>query len=181
MVAASDSVSVANFSWVERNVTSVDSDPQREPHIDTFHSVVKMWVYERGVVTNETGPLHLLRGSNRNTRGKLQWMYNATLPPAAEAIREPSLRFRGDARSVVADALLSPVLPLDCFNRTLIIADTSAIHHRGHAPPGTVRTTTRLSSGNDGGLPRLNPYVWDGWDHPATVSGEAEYVVEPNL
>ena len=97
MVAASKSVSGATFKWVERNVTSVANDPQREPHIDTFHSVVKIWVYERGVVTNDTGPLHYMRGSNRISKGKFQWIYDVSLPPATDAIKEPSFRFRGDA------------------------------------------------------------------------------------
>lgn len=164
MVAASQSVPVSEFQWVERNVTSVANDPQREPHIDTFHSVVKMWVYERGVVTKDTGPLHFMRGSHRNTKSKLQWIYNVSFPPATDAIKEPSLRFRGD-ESAMMD-ILRPVLPLESVPRTLIIADTSGIHHRGPALPGTVRRTIRLSSGNDGGLARLNPFDWEGWDNP---------------
>jgi hypothetical protein len=168
MVAASKDVSASNFQWVERNVTSLDTDPQQEPHIDTFHSVIKMWVYEKGVVTEDTGPLHFMRGSNRNTMGKLKWIYDVSLPPATEAIKEPSLRFRGEDISMMPD-VLRPVLPLDCYERTLIIADTSGIHHRGHAIPGTVRRTTRLTNGNDGGLPRQNPYLWDGWDRPAAA------------
>ena len=47
--------------WWQSSMTSgskaMENDLQREPHIDTFHSVVKMWVYERGVVTNHTGLL----------------------------------------------------------------------------------------------------------------------------
>jgi len=165
MVAASKSVSSTEFKWVERNVTSMPNDPQREPHIDTFHSVVKMWVYERGVVTLESGPLHFMRGSHRNTPGKLRWMYNASLPPATEAIKEPSLRFHGDVLDSSSETCMSdilrPVLPLDCYNRTLVIADTSGIHHRGNAIPGTVRKTIRVSSGHDGGLKRQNPYqLW---------------------
>ena len=190
MVAASKSItaSSAQLHWVERNVTSVASDPQLEPHIDTFHSVVKMWVYERGVVTNETGPLHYMLGSHQNTRGKLQWMYNMSLPPATEAIKEPSLRFRGHDHVVIVEPsssdtttssmtmdsnILQPVLPLDCYHRTLVIADMSGIHHRGHARPGTVRTTLRVSNGNDGGLPRLNPYVWDGWGETISRSSSS--------
>jgi len=172
MVAASKSVSVGNFEWVERNVTSVANDPQREPHIDTFHSVVKMWVYEKGVVTNATGPLHFMKGSNRNTRSKLEWIYNVSLPPATEAIKEPSLRFRGDSTMFTDMNILRPVLPLNEFHRTLVIADTSGIHHRGLAVPGTVRKTIRLSSGNDGGLPRINPYMWDGWDKQKSTEEE---------
>jgi hypothetical protein len=178
MVAASKSVSASQFTWVERNVTSMANDPQREPHIDTFHSVVKMWVYERGVVTNDTGPLHFMLGSNRNSRGKLQWMYKMSLPPATEAIREPSLRFREEILEQSFDYSMMdirrPVLPLDCYTRTLVIADTSGIHHRGHVSPGTIRKTMRVSNGNDGGLPRINPFIWDGWERMALLNGEGE-------
>ena len=90
-------------------------------------------------------------------------MYQLSLPPATEAYREPSLRFRGDAANNSSNMTesLRPVLPLYCFHRTLVIADTRGIHHRGHAPPGTVRKTIRPASCNDGGLPDSVPFI--GW------------------
>ena len=126
-----------------------------------------------------------MRGRHRNTKEKLQWMYQMSLSPATEAIQEHSLRFRGDAanNSSSMTEILLPVLPLDCFCRTLVIADTSGIHHQGHASPGTVGKTIRPASGNDGGLPRLCPFYWDGWDYEASgleisinEQGEAENV-----
>ena len=56
-----------------------------------------------------------------------------------------------------------PVLPLDDFERTLIIADTSGIHHRGYAKPGTIRRTIRVQDDMQGGIRRVDPFEWSGW------------------
>ncbi len=85
MCAASDaSLIPSSLTWLEKNVTADANDPQLQAHIDTFHSVVKMWVYQRGEVTIETGPLHFMRGSSQNTEAKLRWIYSVTIPPSLE-------------------------------------------------------------------------------------------------
>lgn len=157
---------VPKSEWAQVEVVSYGEDPQLQPHIDTFHSVVKMWVYEKGVVTIDHGPLHFMRGSAHNTKAKLKWIYSITRPPALEAIKESSLRYKGNASNDGMSDILRPVLPLNSFQRTLIIADTSGIHHRGFAAPGTVRRTYRVQSGLDGGLRRENPFEWEGWRNP---------------
>eukprot|EP00957_Ditylum_brightwellii_P199401 15198821-Ditylum_brightwellii.AAC.1 len=123
-----------------------------------------MWVYDQGVVNMDTGPLHFMKGSGRNTEAKLRWLYSVTIPPAVQAQKEPSLRYHGDPIAEGLPDILRPVLPLPEYKRTLIIADTSSIHHRGTAVPGTVRRTIRVRDGLQGGIPRRNPYDWDGWD-----------------
>ena len=60
--------------------------------------------------------------------------------------------------------VIQPVLPLKQFKRTLIIADTSGVHHRGNAVEGIIRRTLRVQAGLDGGLPRQSPFEWEGWD-----------------
>ena len=79
------------------------------------------------------------------------------LPPATEALREPALRMRVDETDYGL-APVVPMLPLAGVARTLIVADTSGIHYRGLAMPGTQRYTFRLVGDNDGGLPRLDPF-----------------------
>lgn len=152
------------LTWVEKNVTANPNDTQLQAHIDTFHSVVKMWVYERGDVTIEKGPLHFMRGSARNNESKLRWIYSVTIPPSIEAIKEPSLRYNGNAILDKMPDEIRPVLPLKNFQRTLIIADTSGIHHRGPAIPGTVRKTIRVQDDMQGGIPRLDPFHWSGME-----------------
>ena len=82
-----------------------------------------------------------------------------------KAIKEPSLRYRGNSIEDGMSDEIHAVLPLDTFSKTLIIADTSGIHHRGYAIPGTRRQTYRVQAGLDGGLPRQSPFEWDGWDY----------------
>jgi len=156
---------VPDFQWSDKTVVADNNDPQQEPHVDTFHSVVKMWAYERGVVTIDHGPLHFMLGSSTNSEEKLRWVYNVTIPPAIEAIQEPSFRYRGNPVEDKMSDQIRPVLPLQEYKRTLIIADTSGIHHRGFAVEGTVRRTLRVQAGFDGGLPRQSPFVWNGWEN----------------
>jgi len=162
--AVGNSSDIPDFEWSAVKVVSYGEDPQQQAHVDTFHSVVKMWVYEKGVITLDHGPLHFMRGSTVNDEAKLRWIYNITMPPALDAIKESSLRYRGNATEDGMSDILRPVLPLDTFQKTLIIADTSGIHHRGYAEPGTVRHTYRVQSGLDGGLKRVNPFTWNGWN-----------------
>jgi hypothetical protein len=133
------------------------SDPQYELHMDNaVGPIFKVWVYPEDAVL-EDGPLHYARGSHELTAAKLAWLHESTLPPAKEAMIEPALRLRlSPEETGFASAL--PVLPLPGAKRTLVIADTSGIHHRGRATVGTIRRSWRLVGDNDGGLPRLDPF-----------------------
>jgi hypothetical protein len=154
------------YNWVPRNVeVATARDPQNDMHVDTFAHIVKIWVFPQGV-TMEQGPLHYFKGSNRNTEGKLRWMYRYGLPPASEAMIEPSFRLLGCFNAVdaapayVAQALLErvPLLSLAGANATLVIADTSGLHNRGVGVPGHLRHSFRLAGDTDGGLKRLDPF-----------------------
>lgn len=115
-----------------------------------------MWVYFANTTVSD-GPLHYAPGSQRNTPGKLRWIHETTLPPAVEAHREPALRMKANETDYGL-APVEPLLPLPGVAKTLIVADTSGIHHGGWALPGTERHAYRLAGDNDGGLPRLNPF-----------------------
>lgn len=122
------------------------------------------------------GPLLFAKRSHRNSEAKLRWMHAYATPPAVEARSEPSFRLRGCAAATAAaldfveavegrihleaTAAARPVLPLPQA-RTLVLADTSAVHARGTGQPGAVRHSWRLRGDNDGGLKRLNPYRMD--------------------
>ena len=68
------------------------ADPQCALHYDTFHGVVKLWVYEANV-TLAHGPLHVVPGSHRASRAKLRWLFARTRDSAPAVVREPSIRF----------------------------------------------------------------------------------------
>lgn len=57
-----------------------------------------------------------------------------------------------------------------------VIADTSGLHHRGEALPGTVRHSLRLKGDNDGGLPRLDP-----WRLPESKPADPEFEWEGEI
>ena len=116
----------------------------------------KVWVYPANTTVFD-GPLHYSIGSHRNTFGKLRWIYETTLPPAIEAHREPALRIKVNETDY-GFSPTAPVLPLPGVAKTLVVADTSGIHHRGWALPGTQRRAYRLAGDNDGGLQRLDPF-----------------------
>lgn len=154
------------YNWVSRNVTMTgDWDPQNDWHVDTFSSVVKIWLFESDVSLNE-GPLMLSPGSHRNDEGRLRWMHAYSLPPATEALTEPSFRLLGSesaiaaapgfVKSVLRNAM--PVLPLPGVRWTLVVGDTTGLHQRGIGNVGHKRRSWRLQGDTDGGLKRLDPY-----------------------
>ncbi|KAL1499699.1 hypothetical protein AB1Y20_011894 [Prymnesium parvum] len=133
--------------------------------MDTFAPIVKVWVFPADTSLSQ-GPLHFAAGSQHNSPGRLRWMHAYSLPPATEAMREPSFRLLGSAAAAAAapdfirqtQASMAAVLPLPFASRTLVIADTSGLHHRGQGVVGAVRRSSRLPGDNDGGLPRLHPF-----------------------
>jgi len=154
------------YEWVSRNVTITGAwDPQNDLHVDTFASIVKIWIFEQDVTLNE-GPLNFAPGSHRCTEGRLRWMYAYSLPPAAEAMVEPSFRLLGCNAAIAAapDYIRSilktnqAVLPLPGVKRTLVIADTSGLHGRGIGLPPHTRKSWRIRGDTDGGLKRLDPF-----------------------
>lgn len=128
-----------------------------EKHVDNaVGPIFKVWVYPQNVTARE-GPLHYSRGSHRSTYGKLRWIHEMTVPPATDALREPALRMRAEETEYGLEPVL-PLLPIPGAEKTLIVADTAGIHHRGWAAPGVERHAYRLRGDNDGGLPRMNPF-----------------------
>jgi hypothetical protein len=154
--------------FVEREVTHMGpADPQCALHLDTFHSVVKLWVYGANVSAAH-GPLHVVPGSHRSSAAKLAWLFSRTRTNSAAVIKEPSIRFDDSETAGVeaAEALgaaglphATPVLPLPGVARTLVVADTSGLHCRGLATPGLSRRALRpMGADNDGGVKRGNPF-----------------------
>eukprot|EP00656_Telonema_subtile_P012924 TRINITY_DN16542_c0_g1_i3.p1 TRINITY_DN16542_c0_g1~~TRINITY_DN16542_c0_g1_i3.p1 ORF type:complete len:788 (+),score=168.65 TRINITY_DN16542_c0_g1_i3:78-2441(+) len=143
------------LKWIERNTTHEANDPQYDLHQDTFSGAYKVWAFPGDTVI-EHGPLNYVKGSHRNTEGRLEWIQHASLEEAAVA--EPSLRFHPRESAPKGFEPAIPVLPLPNTKWTLVVADTSGMHCRGQAPPGALRRSLRLFGDNDGGIPRLNPF-----------------------
>ena len=166
-MAAASSMPEHTIRFVLRAVRHVAGDPQYALHMDTFHSVVKIWVYPRNMSEAE-GPLHVVRGSHRCSPAKLRWLYERTQANAPDVLKEPSIRFDAASSTCTQAAAVlhaiglpraTPILPLPSVEQTIVVADTSALHCRGEAPPHTLRTALRpMGAENDGGVRRLNPF-----------------------
>jgi len=152
------------YAWVARNVSATAGDPQSAAHVDSFASVVKVWLFD-APLTPAHGPLTVAVGSQRHTVDRLAWLH-AYATGGDEARREPSFRLRGSPAAAAAgrayvdfcDAAAAPLLPVAGAARTLVVADTSAVHYRAPGVPGTVRRSHRLRGDNGGGLKRQNPF-----------------------
>jgi len=153
MVSGFDEGEIPPLKWVNRPVTHIAGDSQYDMHVDTFHAAYKIWIYQNET-TVEQGPLNFVKGSHINTKGKLKWLYEVTVPPAKHVLKEPSIRLNTKETNLGFGEREVMTTPPSAF----IIADTSAFHSRGLAEPGTVRYAMRIEGPYDGGLPRKNPF-----------------------
>lgn len=135
-------------------------EPQAEAHADSPFSVVKVWVFD-APLADAHGPLTIARGSHRKDAGRLSWEHARARD--AQSAREPSFRLRSPtgessaaAAAFVASLSFTPITAV--ANRTLVVADTSAVHYRATGEAGYVRVSSRLQGDNGGGLKRRNPF-----------------------
>ena len=70
-MASASALPQSPIEFVERPVKHTDADPQYALHVDTFHSVVKAWVYPANL-TVQAGPMYYVPGSHRCSRAKLR-------------------------------------------------------------------------------------------------------------
>lgn len=146
-----------NLPFVEKSIKHIKNDHQYIFHVDTFHSIVKMWIYDKDIKL-ENGPLNFIKGSNKNDFKKLKYLYKETYDNSYNVIKEPSVRLKNN--NVYDPSLYLPILPLNNTEKTLIIADTSGFHCRGFAKEGTIRKYLRPNwDNNDGGLHRINFFI----------------------
>jgi len=159
VVAGEPAVPAPPYDWAERRITSVENDPQGRAHVDSFASVVKVWLFD--AVGADAGPLHIVRGSHRHTLDRLAWEHARA--NGREALVEPSFRLTsnesdsGDAAAFVARCQRDAE-PIVTHTPIVVVADTSLVHFRGAGRVGAVRRSRRLRGDNGGGLVRRNPF-----------------------
>lgn len=122
------------FAQVDRSAT----DPQTSVHADTFHPTMKAWLFLHDV-EEDLGPFVYVPGSHRPTKRRLAW--ERMMSVKASTLDRLSSRgsFRVTARDLKRMALPEPkkfAVPAN----TLVVADTSGFHARGHS----VRPSTRV-------------------------------------
>ena len=145
------------MNFIKKSMIHQKKDHQYEYHMDTFHSIIKMWIYESDMKL-KNGPLYFVKSSNNNDFTKLKYLFNVTKNNDLYIIREPSIRLKN--KDIYKNSLYLPMLPLNNSQKTLIIADTSGFHCRGYAKEGTERNYWRPGwENNDGGLHRINFFI----------------------
>ena len=116
---------------------AANPDPQRDPHRDTFHPAVKLWLF-LDEVTEEHGPFLYAPGSHRMNAARLAWEYRracaAARPDGAD--RDGSFRIADDELRALG---LPPLRTYPVAPNTLVIADVRGFHRRGDAPAGARR------------------------------------------
>jgi hypothetical protein len=111
-------------------------DPQRDPHRDTFHSAIKLWLFI-DEATADHGPFMYSPGSHRMTAERYRWEYRrACAASRGGPDRDGSFRI-GD-RDLAALGL-PPLRAYPVPANTLVIADVRGFHRRGDAAAGATR------------------------------------------
>lgn len=157
--------------------THSSKDEQYYMHVDTFFPTWKVFIFAPNT-TVSSGAFHYVRGSHRNTEGKLRWLYDRTktwtkdrpfkeldksqLGPFSDNLHgyEGSIRMLGfnPPKGVVEEGNSlgsysfgspEPITVGDGYG-SIVIADTSGLHYRGYAAPGAKRTAARIMSSGGG-------------------------------
>ena len=156
VAAAEPVVPPPPYDWVVRNVAPAENDPQGAAHVDSFASVVKVWVFE--AVSFDEGPLHVARGSHRHTKERLAWEHARANGEAA--LLEPSFRLAGpddeEGAAAFVRASLADAAPIVAEGPIVVVVDTSLVHFRGAG--SRIRRSRRLRGDNGGGLARRDPF-----------------------
>lgn len=111
-------------------------DPQRDPHRDTFHPAIKLWLFIDEAAADH-GPFMYSPGSHRMTAERYRWEYRrACAASRGGPDRDGSFRIGPDELAALGLPALRayPVPP-----NTLVIADVRGFHRRGDAAAGVQR------------------------------------------
>ena len=119
-----------------------EPDPQVSLHADAFYHTHKSWLYLEDV-TEDNGPLALVKGSHHLTLSQLPYIYSHSCQVGVDASR------RINPQEV--ERLRTRETFVTCPRNTLIVANTSAYHHRTQGLPGRKRYAIHIMS-------RTSPY-----------------------
>lgn len=111
---------------------SLNPDPQRRLHCDTFHDTFKLWYFFEPVRATE-GPLLYVPGSHRSDGARRRWERRQILGHEAR-----SSAFRASAEDL-ADMGNAPPRAVPTPANSLLLVNTRGFHARGLAPAGWLR------------------------------------------
>lgn len=118
-------------------------DPQRDPHIDTFHPCVKAWVYF-DASSEHNGPFVFAKGSHRLMWKRLKWEYQHSLLASRQRSQPDSSRYWDGSFRVSKAELADMGYTLESIElpeNSLLIANVHGFHCRGVAREQSNRLT----------------------------------------
>ena len=133
------------------------ADPQTALHMDTFHPVMKAWLYLDDI-TDAVGPLVYAPGTHRRTPRREAWERARSVTACTTAAKGGAFR--------VTEAELPRlgargVHRFDVPAGTLIVADTSGFHARAKSPHASMRVEIYASSRRRPFFPWTRPGLED--------------------
>lgn len=139
---------------------SVESDPQKDCHMDTFHPCVKAWLY-LDEVSDRNGPYVYVPGSHRLSWKRLKWEYKESLAACADK-RHGGPRYwdgacRVSERDLVAMDYPKP-LRMHVPPNTLVLANVRGFHCRGDATENSTRLTIWMQARDNPFNPLVTPF-----------------------
>jgi len=147
-------------------------DVQCTLHVDTFFSAFKLFGYLHDI-SEQHGPFAYVKGSHKNTKNKLKFLYETSCTRSNAVLNEnltrnknlerwnDSLRLitkndycitHSDINQYLKKYGLPPESIITGNKNSIIIADTSGLHRKYPANNGFQRKTSRMS------IERVNPF-----------------------
>ena len=111
-------------------------DPQQDPHRDTFHSTVKLWLFLEDV-PEELGPFAYAAGSHRMTWRRHLWEYRRANDVASSTSNRKGGAFRVSQEDL--SRLNTQIRSYPVKANTLVIADVRGFHCRSIGRVGATR------------------------------------------
>jgi len=158
LVGSHDSEPVCYIQTILAGAHEGGLDPQTALHADTFQPTVKAWLTLTDVA-EDAGPFVYVPGSHRLTRGRRAWERRMSVGARTAANR---LTGRGSFRIAPEELPALGYGPPKAFAvpaNTLIVADTSGFHARGHSRDPGIRVEVWAYG-------RRNPFIslpFDPW------------------
>ena len=135
-------------------------DPQQDPHRDTFHSTVKLWLFLEDV-PEEVGPFSYVPFSHRLTWQRRLWEYRRANEVAASNTNRKGGAFRVSLAELKQMGA-QPIRSYPVKANTLVIADVRGFHCRSAGNVGGARLSlyANLRQWPFAPLPWNRPHFW---------------------
>ncbi len=156
-VSGFDAAPMAYVQTVFAGAAPRGVDPQTSLHMDTFHPVMKAWLYLDDI-TEAVGPLVYAPGTHRRTPRREAWERARSIAACTSAKKFGAFRIAQDQLPRIG---AGAVRRFDVAADTLIVADTSGFHARAPSPAPSVRVEIYASSRRRPFFPFVRPGLED--------------------